>query len=175
MRNRVEPNNSSQTLFSFKGNMSDNLYDGILELAEYKLQQESTTKSTRKKVFKVLIETLQNVYHHLDDLPPNHGEYSVAFSLKKDNFTYTVSAGNHIHKTKVSSLRSYIDRVNAMSQSELKAFYLQRLSQGQLTNDGGAGLGFVDIIRKSKEKITYNFKPVNKDYSYFSLQVKVSA
>ncbi len=175
MRNRVDPNSSSEILLSFKGNASDNLFDCILELVEHKLQLESTTKSTKKKVFKVLVETLQNVYHHLDDLPSNRGDFSVDFSLRKDNLAYTVSVGNHVHKTKVRLLGSYIDRVNAMSQPELKAYYRHKLSQGQITGDGGAGLGFVDIVRKSREKIIYSFKPVDKDYSYFSLQVKVSA
>jgi len=174
MINRVEPG-KQHTLFSFKGTISDNLFDGILELAERKLQQEATPKSTKRKVFKVLVETWQNVYHHLDDLPPDHGDSSVDFSIRKDKLAYTVSAGNHVCKKKVSSLKSYIDRVNAMSQPELKAFYLQRLSQGQFDHEGGVGLGIVDIVRKTKEKITYNFKTVNKDYSYFSLQVKVSA
>jgi len=175
MKNRVEPNSKSKTLLSFKGNVSDNLFDCILELAEHKLQLESATKSTKKKVFKVLVETLQNVYHHLDDLPPNRGDFSVDFSLRKDNLAYTVTVGNPVHKTKVGVLGSYIDRVNAMSQPELKAYYRQKLSQGQINNDGGTGLGLVDIVRKSKEKIIYSFKHVNKDYSYFSLQVKVLA
>ena len=64
---------------------------------------------------------------------------------------------------------------NAMTKTELKSYYREQLSQGQFSHSGGAGLGFADILRKSREKITYSFESVNEDYSYFSLQVKILA
>jgi hypothetical protein len=169
-----------ETLSSFKGNITDDKFDRLLEQTERKLRQESISKMIKKKIFKVLVETLQNVYHHQDDLK-NQDDIYVNFSLKKDHFTYKdhityiVSAGNHVRTSKVSVLRSFIDKVNSMSQNELKEYYRYCLSQDHLSDESGAGLGFVDIIRKSGEKITYSFKQVNKDYSYFCLQVKVSA
>jgi hypothetical protein len=62
-----------------------------------------------------------------------------------------------------------------MSLPELKQYYQTRLSEGYASSSAGAGLGFVDIIRKSGKKISYTFKPVDQDYSYFSLLVEVSA
>jgi len=163
-----------ETLSSFKGNITDDKFDRLLEQTERKLRQESISKMIKKKIFKVLVETLQNVYHHQDDLN-NQEDIYVNFSLKTDHITYIVSAGNHVRTSKVGVLRSFIDKVNSMSQNELKEYYRYCLSQDHLSDESGAGLGFVDIIRKSGEKITYSFKQVNKDYSYFCLQVKVSA
>lgn len=166
--------NNSETLLSFKGNITDDIFDRLLEHIERKLRQESTSKMVKKKVFKVLVETLQNVYHHQDDIE-NQDDIYVNFSLKKDHIAYIVSTGNHIRTSKVDVMKTFIDRVNAMSDNELKEYYRYSLSQDHLSDQSGAGLGFVDIIRKSGEKIIYSFKPVNKDYSYFCLQVKVSA
>jgi len=163
-----------ETLSSFKGNITNDRFDRLLEQTERKLRQESISKMIKKKIFKVLVETLQNVYHHQDDLN-NQEDIYVNFSLKTDHITYIVSAGNHVRTNKVGVLRSFIDKVNSMSQNELKEYYRYCLSQDHLSDESGAGLGFVDIIRKSGEKITYSFKQVNKDYSYFCLQVKVSA
>lgn len=169
-----EPGPGSETILSYRGNSLDNTLDSLLELAEYKLQQQtSTEKSIRRKLFKILVETLQNTYLHLDN-PTSTEEFPIDFSISKDNYTYTVYAGNPIRKSKVEALRARIDRLNAMSLSELKEYYRRKLSAGQVSHHGGAGLGFVDIIRRSGKKIAYKFKPVNKDYSYFSLQVKVS-
>ena len=163
-----------ETLSSFKGNITNDRFDRLLEQTERKLRQESISKMIKKKIFKVLVETLQNVYHHQDDLN-NQEDIYVNFSLKTDHITYIVSAGNHVRTNKVGVLRSFIDKVNSMSQNELKEYYRYCLSQDHLSDESGAGLGFMDIIRKSGEKITYSFKQVNKDYSYFCLQVKVSA
>ena len=175
MKKAIAPAGSSKTLLSYAGNASNSSIDHLLELAEYKLNQQSTKRTIRKKVFRILVETIQNAYHHLDS--PNSEKESgpVRFKLEKDRSNYTVITGNPVKNQKVGALKSAIDRFNSMSISELKQYYQSRLREGYESNSPGAGLGFVDIIRKSGKKISYTFKPVNKDYSYFSLQVEVSA
>ena len=175
MRIISDPPGQDETLLSFKGQVTDELLDCLLELVEHKLQNEAAPKLVKKRVFRVLVETLQNVYHHLDILTPAGDDFSVNLYLKKDPKAYTVSAGNHISIDKVDELRSILDQINAMTKSELKTYYRGQLSQGQFSHSGGAGLGLADIVRKSREKITYCFESVNEDYSYFSFQVKILA
>lgn len=165
----------SQVLLSYRGKVTDELFDALLELAEHKLDQEQTTDKVKRKVFKVLVESLQNVYHHFDDFPFSKEYFPVSFSLEKDKLTYSIHTGNHILINKVEELKTFIDEINKMDHKELQTFYRDRLGDGNFSKNGGAGLGIVDIIRKSGEKITYDFRPVNEDYSYFSLKVKVSA
>jgi hypothetical protein len=165
-----------ETLLSYTGNASDISISCLLELAEYKLGQQPVALNTRKKVFRILVEALQNLYHHVDELVPSQQESAIKFTLEKDHSEYQVNTTNTIKSTKIMALKQGIDKFNAMTMSELKQYYRNRLSKGHFINDGtGAGLGFADIIRRSGEKISYSFKPVNKDYSYFSLQVKVLA
>jgi hypothetical protein len=171
---RSRPKAGKETLISYRGGANDGSIDCLLELAERKLQHQDVTNSTRKRLYRILVETLQNTYLHLDKEYSSKDGFPIKFSLKKEDMTYTVNAGNHVKKSKVRDLQDVLDRYNAMSLKELKAYYLYKLSKGQLSQSGGAGLGLVDILRKSGEKISYSFKPVNKDYSYFSLQVKVS-
>ncbi|MDH3710193.1 MAG: SiaB family protein kinase [Cyclobacteriaceae bacterium] len=173
--NRSPSFEDSEILLSYRGTVTDELFDTILELAEHKLDQEQTSKQVKRKVFKVLVESLQNVYHHFDDLPLTTESFPVTFTLEKDKLTYCISTGNHILITKVEELRNLIEDVNNMDRKQLKSFYRNRLGDGSFSERGGAGLGIVDIIRKSGEKITYDFRRVNEDYSYFSLKVKVSA
>lgn len=174
MKKATTPESCSETLLSYAGNASNTSIDHLLELAEDKLNQQSVTYTTKKKVFKILIETLQNVYHHVDMADQGPEQTPVKFRLEKDNLAYTVIADNPVKNSKIQALQSVIDKFNSMSLSELKDYYRNKLSQGNFESGGGAGLGFVDIIRKSGKKISYSFKPVNKDYSYFSLQVRVS-
>ena len=39
---------------------------------------------------------------------------------------------------------------------------------------GGGGLGMVDIARKTGDKLNFNFLPVDDQYSFFSLNIKIS-
>ena len=171
MNQAIAPGRDSETLLSYAGNVSNTSIDQLLELAEHKLEQQASALTTRKKVFNILVETLQNAYNHLDGVETDS---AVNFKLEKDNFTYTVIAGNPVKNNKVAALKKIIDKFNSMSGTELKDYYRSRLSKGHYANNVGAGLGLVEIIRKSGKKISYSFKPVNKDYSYFSLQVRVS-
>lgn len=171
----MNPEDNQETLLNYAGNVSSAAIDHLLSMAENRLNQQVTTEITKKKVFRILVEAMQNVYHHLDKPNPDLFNTSVNFRLLRDNLAYTVIAGNPVKNSKIGELKSFIDKLNAMSLSELRDYYRTRLGQGNISTDGGAGLGFADIIRKSGEKISYSFKPVNKDYSYFSLRVKVSA
>jgi hypothetical protein len=175
MKKAMNPDSDQETLLNYAGNVSSAAIDHLLEMAENKLNQQITTETTKKKVFRVMVEAIQNVYHHLDRPNPDMFNASVNFRLLRDNLAYTVIAGNPVKNSKIGELKSFIDKLNAMSLSELTDYYRTQLGQGLISTDGGAGLGFADIIRKSGKKISYSFKPVNKDYSYFSLRVKVSA
>ena len=139
----------SETLLSYAGNVSDSSIDHLLELAEQKLNQQSATRNTKKKVFKILVETVQNAYHHLDKPSPGKNMEPVKFRLEKKDLTYTVIAGNPVKNNKIGALKSAIDKFNSMSIPELKQYYRTRLRQGYTSTDNGAGLGLVDMIRKS--------------------------
>lgn len=163
-------------ILAYKGNVSEELFNCILQLAENKLDKIELKSKLKKKVFNILVEVLQNIYHHFDELDTTHQEYySVLFLLTKEGTDYSIVTGNHVLADKVGELKKKIDDINAMSQEELKAVYRKRLDDGDISEKGGAGLGIIDIVRKSGDKIKYNFNDVNKDYSFFSIQVKVSA
>ncbi len=176
MENTIVRKGGRETLLSYSGNVSDASISCLLELAEHKLSQQNDKPTTRKKVFRVLVETLQNLYHHVDARLPDETKSSICLTLKKSKREYQVQTTNAVRSSEVTALKKGIDEFNAMTLSELKQYYRQKLSNGHFTTDeAGAGLGFADIIRKSGEKISYSFKPVNQDYSYFSLRIKVLA
>ena len=43
-----------------------------------------------------------------------------------------------------------------------------------LSDKGGAGLGFVDMARKSGQKLEYGFRDLDQDYAFFSLLTKIA-
>ena len=56
----------------------------------------------------------------------------------------------------------------------LKQLYKTVLTEGKFSAAGGAGLGLIDIGRKSSEPLEYGFIPFNENYSFFSLNVKIN-
>lgn len=167
---------SKDVVLAYKGNASGEVFNCILQLAENKLEKIEFRSKVKKKVFNILVEILQNIYHHFDDVEHEDEEYfSVIFLLSKKDSDYFIITGNHVALDRVESLKEKIDHINSMTEDELKEVYRKRLNSGDVSDKGGAGLGIIDIVRKSGEKLKYEFKSVNNEYSFFSLQVKVSA
>jgi hypothetical protein len=91
-----------------------------------------------------------------------------------DETGYRILTGNHIRTAHVEDLRNKIDKINAMTHDELRVYYRQQLSATELSDKGGAGLGMIDIARKSGHKIDYSFQPVTDTFSFFSLIVNIN-
>ena len=47
------------------------------------------------------------------------------------------------------------------------------LTNGIISNKGGAGLGFITMAMKSKNKLNYKIEEINDRISCFTLEVKI--
>jgi len=167
-------------IFVYQGEVTADLVSSILHMMENKLDGDGEDKKIKKKVFNVMVECLQNVYHHLDTLEANadnDGEIndrSALLMIGKEEKDYYVITGNHIVNNRINDLKSRLERVNNCSKDELKQLYQEILANEPMSSKGTAGLGMIDIARKSGQKLGYDFHPVNDKYSFFSLEAKVS-
>jgi len=135
-------------------------------------------KRVRKKVYNVMVECLQNLYHHVDEPPENvkiddKDKYG-AIILIKDGTFFRVSTGNYVKKEKINSIKDRIDQVNSLTDDEIKMLYREVLNNSEFSEKGGGGLGMLDIVRKTGNKLEYNFFQVDDDYIFYALDVYIS-
>lgn len=170
---KMERNN---ILLSFKGDITSELLTSILQIMESKMDNMQEDTKTKKKVYNVLVECLQNLYHHMDEAPLDGGERqrSAIFMIGKLDGVYNVITGNYINNESVEGLKGRLDEVNALSKEELKEYYKQILNNGEMSLKGGGGLGMIDIARKTGQKLNYDFQPIDEKVSFFSLNIKVT-
>ena len=116
---KMEKNN---ILLSFKGDITSELLTSILQIMENKMDNMQEEPKMKKKVYNVLVECLQNLYHHMDDVADAGGDInrSAIFMIGKSNNAYTITTGNYILSENVNGLKSRLDEVNALSKEELK-------------------------------------------------------
>jgi hypothetical protein len=126
----------------------------------------------------VLVECLQNLYHHVDEAPEevdvDEKDRYGAVILSRDGSFYRISTGNFVKRERLNSIKDRIDQVNALSDQELKDAYRKILGNSEMTEKGGGGLGMLDIVRKTGNKLEYNFFQVDDDYIFFALDVYIS-
>ena len=164
-------------MISFKGELTSEILTSMLLSVEAKLDFIEDVPKVRKKVFSVLVECLQNLYHHTDEQEymDNAGfaDKNAIFMISKQEGFYFIYTGNHILTKHVLDLKSKIDKVNQLDQAQLKTFYKEILSNGKMSEKGGGGLGMIDIARKSGEKLEYSFMALDDFNSFFTLKVKI--
>jgi hypothetical protein len=73
----------------------------------------------------------------------------------------------------MQSLQDKLDKINELDKEGLKNLYKEIIKNNKLSDKGGAGLGFVDMARKSGRKLEYEFEPINDSSSFFSLKTTI--
>jgi len=168
---------ADEIILSFRGSVTEDFMASVFLIMESKLEGDPPQQRLRKKVNNILVECLQNVYHHMDEFGseerPDDQRSAIFLVCRDSDNRYSIITGNHILNTNVDGLKNKIDKVNAMTGEELKEYYREALGNSELSAKGGAGLGMIEMARKSGNRIEYRFDPVNDRLSFFSLIVKI--
>ncbi len=139
------------------------------EMVEGELEKECNNKVTRRRVYHTIVEILQNMQRHTDEI----GEGSGLFMIGRKEHIYYIITSNKIFKKKEEQIKQTLDRINQATLEELKIMYKEQLVNGRLSEKGGAGLGLIDIARKTESKYEYLFIPINFEYDYFVLKIEI--
>jgi hypothetical protein len=168
---------SNRVVLSFKGDVTSELMSSILQIIEQRMDDMNEVPKLRKKVYNVLVECLQNLYHHIDEIPcvsgKNGMDGSAIFMISLNNTGYSITTGNYIQTDRKESFEETLERINSLEKDELKQLYKEVLKNDGRSEKGGGGLGMIDIARKTGKKLNYAFAPHNDEYSFFSLNINV--
>ena len=161
----------NQFLLSYKGEIDDDLMVPLLAMTEKKLEMSGTAGKTKNKVFNVIVECLQNVTRHAND--PESAKAAM-FMVGESDEGYVIYSGNAIRANKVHDLKAKLLKINTMNKEELKEFYKLWMSSQEFSNKGGAGLGLMDMARKTGNPLDFDFEPIDDEYYFFSLRTLVN-
>lgn len=144
-------------------------------MLEEQMHQVSESRKIKKRVYHTLVETLQNLQRHSDAITQYNIEKSSGVFMigKKDNIYYIITSNKIVTET-IPKLTRAIETVNNATPEELKKMYKKQLRDGSLSKKGGAGLGLIDIARKTDEKLDYLFIPIDNNLNYFVLKAEIN-
>ncbi|MDY0253945.1 MAG: SiaB family protein kinase [Tenuifilaceae bacterium] len=174
-----EQMNHGEVVVSYKGSINADVIADTLGLVETKLEDSEIHNSIKKKLYNVLVEGLQNLYHHVDmpkDLIPQEkleSNFGI-FIISKLPDAFRISTGNFVQHSRIDDIKEKIDKINSLSSEELKDFYKFVLNNQKFSEKGGGGLGLIDIARKTGNKLDYKFFKYNDEYNFFILTVYIN-
>jgi len=158
----------------YEGEFTQEITKSVLSMAERNMESFGEESGTKRKVFNVMVECLQNITKHADNPEVRAMGHSHAiFMIGKQNDEYFITSGNPILTEKVEEMNEKLKNINQLDKDGLKALYKDVIKNGSLSDKGGAGLGFIDMARKSGRKLDFDFEPISDKYSFFSLKTTI--
>ncbi|GAB5540064.1 MAG: hypothetical protein Salg2KO_21670 [Salibacteraceae bacterium] len=155
-----------QFLFACRGNFNSSITDNILFLTEENLLALDSPKIA-KKVYYLMVEGLQNITRHQHYNHDGSAYEGGLFIINRHINAYSVTYGNWVASNIKEQLEERLSTISNKEHAELKEYYLEILNNTSFSDKGGAGLGLVDMARKSSGKLNYRFVPVNDGFFYY--------
>jgi len=162
--------------FVYQGYFANNIVMNAVSLIENNIMKHSGFRKLRHKLSYLMIESFQNITRYADEPENRKGNYlDELFLVRNIKQHFYIISANIIHNSRIQYVTDKLNEVNMLEHGELNKLYQEVLTNNQFTEAGGAGLGFIEMVRKTKEKLEYDFEKINDEYSYFYLIIKIKS
>ncbi len=166
---------TSHVILMYEGEVNHEIIKALLYTLESYFYKQNYKRILQKRVFNILVESIQNIEKHTLPIIPGAAIYSkhgaILISDSTDDIIlYSCNIVTDLQKEFLLERRHIIQ---GKSKGNLREIYKQQLREGAINEKGGAGLGFIDIARKSNNQIQFYFLDINEDFSYYILQSNV--
>ena len=168
---RYNLNTDSRVIVSHFGEFSQELVNSLSTSVENMMIESGDKKGVVKRMFSILVEGLQNIRIHggRDD---NGKQVSFIVILQSPE-KYIVALSNLVNSNQINTITKRIDELNQMELPEIKERYMEVLSNGIMSNKGGAGLGFITMALKSKNKLNYTAEEIGENMHALTLEITI--
>ncbi len=160
-------------LIAYDGVLNNDTISRLENEVEGKVTELSIAKGPLKKIFFISVESLQNMLIHGGK--DSQGHQHNYFILTKNHTKIEIITANLVSNNIIEKLKKDVERLNSFNDpAELKSYYMEHLDKNEISDKGGAGLGFITIAMKSGNKLGYEFGKINDTLSLFMLRSSVN-
>jgi len=164
-------------LISFSGRFSQGIIEELGDAIKLHMQIEDRPKNDIYNVFAIFIEQTHNIRNYIAGKEGSHYFDQITGSgivtIGKSEGAYFVCSGNLIENDDVKPLTEKINQLINLDAKELKKLYKEQIRRELAPGSQGAGVGLIDIARKSSQPIEYSIVAIDDNLSFFSIKVSV--
>jgi hypothetical protein len=168
-------------IIEYQGNMNQEVILKILNDLEKTMDGIGEKLKITRKAFNIITECLQNIVRYSEET--NSKDEEPGFVFDRQNDAYLIGCGNLINEVQKNKLEGRLEELNVLDWYGIQEAYKQVIKHNLRDRDrqsesdkerNSAGLGFIEMIRKSEQKLKYNFKASAKGHYYFMLGIIIS-
>jgi Family of unknown function (DUF6272) len=168
---------TDRSAFIYSGHFHDEHTARLIGLGEAAIEVIGGKGGQRGRLAFIMVEAYQNILRHSTPLPPQlaHGAGRSMFVMRCGEHGQCVVAANAVKKEEVPRLREALSRLQGMGAAQLKALFLSGLQAEHQQPRRGAGLGLIEMARRSGSDLGYLVRDLEADHALFLLVVSMSA
>ncbi|MGQ7845300.1 SiaB family protein kinase [Granulosicoccus sp. 3-233] len=168
--------------FAYCGCITENILTGIGSALKNKLESEDVDTRTTRSIFAVFVEQMQNIIRYSarqasaeQDKPlknaDDHSRYGI-LTIGQVGDDFIIHSGNLIVAADVPGIRARLTDLQNKSPEELKIAYKSQLRNLQELEEG-AGVGFMEIARRTSRPIEFEFEEVDDEHTFFAIKATI--
>lgn len=169
----IAKNQMENNLLWFHGPINVDL---VSFMSNYIKQHIKATGQVTSKIYKVLIELMQNVSYYSANQSSDLRSFGsgIGWCRVDENETeFSISTGNIILKEHAPVLQNNIKEINNMDDTELRELKRKTRSQACI-RDIGAHIGLIQMAVITGNTLDINFDTYDEKHSLFSIVAKVN-
>jgi Family of unknown function (DUF6272) len=167
-----------RSVFLYSGAFHDEHTGRLIALGEAAAEGGDGRGAARGRLAFIMVEAYQNILRHRAVLPPQveRGEGRSLFLLRcGEDGQQVVVAVNPVKKSDVTGLRTALHKLHGMDPSQLKNLFLSGLQHTSDQPRRGAGLGLIEMARRSGSDLGYTLRGLGPDHELFILAVRLGS
>jgi len=170
---------AQKILLCYSGPIAQASIEGVGDTLRRNLEFEEARNATTLAVFSIFIEQAQNVLNYsaekLNKADEDEKELRIGVVVigYEDTGDYFVYCGNRVYNGDIPRIKSNLEHLRNLNKDELKVLYKERRRMEREPGSKGAGLGLIEMARKSEVPLGYSFEKIDEVFSFFSIKVVV--
>lgn len=162
-------------MLCFNGPFSATLIEEIGQALRKHMEGLSESQSSVTDVFTAYIEITQNIRHYTAQAGLSGTDAQATLTVSRNSAgRYVVDAGNVVKAADGEALVQRIHELAGLDSVQLKAAFKTQLRQPRdPAAKTGAGLGLIDLARRSSEPLSCSLSRLDAEFSFFSLRVVI--
>ncbi|MFN2428973.1 MAG: SiaB family protein kinase [Cryomorphaceae bacterium] len=158
-------------LLNYIGEFEEPFSSSLSSRLERIIAEKIESRQSIKRFFSVFVEAIQNIRLH--GITDSKDEVHAGIIVYKSSTQLKANLLNIVSARQAEHLLAKYDEVNAMDRKDLKKMYMDVMMHGELSNKGGAGLGIITIVLRSKNPCLCKVYPLTDEYKIFESSISV--